>query len=243
MLTAAAAGMSPEDVDDGVASATVSRRLSCSSCSSGSGAHTVADGAMVLTLARLEALGGARRIVERHLLDALAQLSPSEQNTASDCFRFLVSSSGTKIAHPAVDLAEWTGRSEAEVDDRAREALQRRERRILRAVANGSERRRTSYELFHDVLAEPILAWRREHERELSRRAARRRLLRVGSVALALIALFAGLSVWALVERSHANDLVQQKQAANRALMARIARLRKQREQRNERARRRRPRR
>ena len=101
----------------------------------------------------------------------------------------------------------------------------------------------TSYELFHDVLAEPILAWRREHERELSRRAACRRLLRVGSVALALIALFAGLSVWALVERSHANDLVHQKQAANESLQADIARLKKRDEEGNEQAPPRRPRR
>jgi len=182
---------------------------------------TVADGAVVLTLARLEALGGARRIVERHLLDALAMLSASDRNAASDCFRFLVSSSKTKIAHPAVDLAEWTGRSEAEVTTVLEKLCSGESGRILRAVATGAAAT-TSYELFHDVLAEPILAWRREHERELSRRAARRRLLRVGSVALALIAIFAGLSVWALVERSHANDLLHEQEAASQALRDRL---------------------
>src|SRR5262249_2344422 len=72
----------------------------------------VAAGERTLTLARLEALGGAARIVENHLLDALGRLTPAEQDTASDCFRFLVSKSRTKIAHSASDLAEWTQRPE-----------------------------------------------------------------------------------------------------------------------------------
>ena len=67
-----------------------------------------------LTLARLEALGGPQRIVENHLLEALGTLTADEQAVAADLFRFLVTRSKTKIAHPASDLAEWTGRSEAE---------------------------------------------------------------------------------------------------------------------------------
>jgi hypothetical protein len=44
--------------------------------------------------------------------------------------------------------------------------------------------------------------------------------MRVGSVALALIADLAGLSVWASVERSHANNLLHEQQAASRALIS-----------------------
>jgi len=196
---------------------------------------TVADGAHVLTLARLEALGGARQIVERHLLDALDRLSPAEQDTASDCFRFLVSSSKSKIAHPAADLAEWTRRPEPQVTTVLDKLCSGESGRILRAVAPApDEATRSSYELFHDVLAEPILAWRRVHERERSRRAAQRRLVRVGSFALALVAVFAALSVWALIERRHANQafraekvLFNEKRDANRALRDRVVKLNK----------------
>ena len=51
-----------------------------------------------------------------------------EQAVAADLFRFLVTRSRTKIAHPASDLAEWTHRPEPEVDGRARQALPCRER-------------------------------------------------------------------------------------------------------------------
>jgi hypothetical protein len=192
---------------------------------------TVADGAHVLTLARLEELGGARRIVENHLLEALGRLTPAEQDAASDCFRFLVSSSKTKIAHPAADLAEWTRRPETQVAAVLDKLCSGASGRILRAVAPAAdEAQSVSYELFHDVLAEPILAWRRGHELARSRRAAHRRLVRVGSISLALIAVFAGLGVWALIERAHADRLFHkeqalyhEQQAASRQLRARVA--------------------
>ena len=116
-----------------------------------------------LTLARLEALGGPQRIVENHLLEALGTLTADEQAVAADLFRFLVTRSKTKIAHPASDLAEWTGRSEAEATT-VLEKLSRPEggrilRRVPPPVAGAGE---TRYELFHDVLADPILEWRRE---------------------------------------------------------------------------------
>jgi WD domain, G-beta repeat len=60
------------------------------------------------------------------------------------------------------------------------------------------------YELYHDVLAEPILDWRREYEQERARRAAVRRLVRVGAVLLSVAAVFAALGIWALVQRSDA---------------------------------------
>src|SRR5262249_27930506 len=71
---------------------------------------TVDAGARELTVARLQRLGGAQRIVENHLLDALRTLSPREQSVAADLFRFLVTRSKTKIAQTTTDLAEWTGR-------------------------------------------------------------------------------------------------------------------------------------
>ena len=44
--------------------------------------------------------------------------------------------------------------------------------RIVRTV-DGAGADGARYEIFHDVLAEPVLAWRREQELERERRAAR----------------------------------------------------------------------
>ena len=167
---------------------------------------TVAGGAHVLTLSQLEALGGAQRIVENHLLDALSRLTRADQDTAADCFTFLVSRGRTKIAHPGVDLAEWTNRPEPQVTDVLDKLCSGESGRILRRVTIAAEpEQNTSYELFHDVLAEPILAWRRTNEQERARLAARRRLLRIGSALLALVAVFATLGVWAVIQQHKAD--------------------------------------
>ena len=184
----------------------------------------VAGGQHTLTLARLEALGGARRIVENHLLDALGRLTPQEQDIASDCARFLVSRSKTKIAYTASDLAEWTGRPEAQVTAVLVKLCSGESGRILRAIAPARDEASTSYELFHDILAEPILAWRRGYEQERAHRLALRRYVRVGGVLLSLVAVFAALGVWALVQRSEAitakNDA---RRAANSATSLALA--------------------
>jgi WD40 repeat protein len=172
---------------------------------------TVAAGAHTLDLARLEALGGAQQIVENHLLEALGKLTPGEQDAAADLFRYLVTRSKTKIAHPATDLADWTGRPEPEVTAVLEKLCRGESGRILRSVSPPAGETAVSYELFHDVLAEPILEWRkgyeqlREQEAEAQRqRAIRRRLIRIGAVLLALVAGFAGLTAWALKKSSDA---------------------------------------
>jgi hypothetical protein len=190
---------------------------------------TVSDGERILTLARLQQLGGATTIVENHLLEALRHLGPREQDIASACFRFLVSSERTKVAQSAVDLAEWTRQPEAEVDAVLARLCAAESGRILRAVAPAADTDgAVSYELFHDVLAESILTWRRAHERERSRRAFRRRLARFGAVSLALITVFAGLGIWALIERGHAQSRAHDLQAFNGTLHATNTRLEQQ---------------
>jgi WD40 repeat protein len=165
----------------------------------------VVAGSHELTLVMLDRLGGAQQIVENHVLGALGALTPSEQAIASSLFRFLVTRSRTKIAHSATDLAEWTGTPEPEVtavlDKLCRGDTGRILRRVLPPAGDGGSMR---YELFHDVLAEPILDWRLGYEQEQARRAAVRRLLRVGGVLLSLVAIFAALGIWALVQRSDA---------------------------------------
>ena len=137
---------------------------------------------------------------------------------AADVFRFLVTPSGTKIAHGVGDLAEY-----ASVDEqRLAPVLSTLGReRIVRTVdgAGASEAR---YEIFHDVLGEAVLAWRREQELDRERRAAERRHRRLAIVALvALLALAAmtAVAIYALSQRRDARRSAQRAQA--RELVAR----------------------
>ena len=166
---------------------------------------TVAAGSRTLSLATLAQLGGAQQIVENHLFDAVAALTPEEQSLAADLFRYLVTGSKAKIAHSASNLAEWVGRPEPDVTAVLEKLALPETGRILRRVPPPpTESAEMRYELFHDVLAEPVLDWRRAHERERERRAAVRRLVRVGGSLLAIAAVFAALGIWALVQRAEA---------------------------------------
>src|SRR6266536_1787700 len=66
-----------------------------------------AAGSRVLRLETLDRLGGAARIVPAHLDAAMAKLSGPERDVAARVLHFLVTPSGTKIAHRAFDLAEY----------------------------------------------------------------------------------------------------------------------------------------
>lgn len=167
---------------------------------------TVEAGSHELTLARLEQLGGPQQIVENHLLEALEGLTPSERAVAADVFLFLVTRSKTKISHSASDLAEWTKRPESEVSAVLDKLTRPEGGRILRTVSTSGAEIDVRYELFHDLLAEPILDWRRTYEEERARRAALRKFARVGSVLVALVAVFAALGIWALVQRGEARS-------------------------------------
>src|SRR5207253_5662463 len=105
--------------------------------------------------------------------------------------------------HRAGDLAQYAAVPEDEL--RGVVSTLNRER-ILRAVdGTGSDGER--YEIFHDVLAEPVLAWRsrRQLERERARAARRhRRLLAVTGASLVALAAVAAVAVFALTQRSSA---------------------------------------
>ena len=173
-------------------------------------------GSDVLQLATLRELGGAEAIVRAHLERALGGLEPSQQNVAATIFGHLVTPSGSKIAHRPGDLAQYAAVREADVLP-VLEALGRE--RIVRAVdgTGGGER----YEIFHDVLADGVLAWRarRELERDRERAHARqRRLTVIAAVALAALAAMTAVAIWAFAERAHARSSAHQAQA--RALEA-----------------------
>ena len=123
-----------------------------------------ASGSTELRVETIDRLGGAQHIVEEHLEGAMADLTPEQKDVAARIFNHLVTPSGTKIAHEVADLANFGQVSESELVP-VLTALS--ERRILRSVDEGGAVR---YEIFHDVLGEPVLAWRAEHEadRELA---------------------------------------------------------------------------
>ena len=114
-----------------------------------------AAGSDVLRVETLERLGGAQHIVEEHLEGAMAELTAEQKDVAARLFNHLVTPSGTKIAHDVSDLADFGQVTGAERRSRCSTTLS--ERRILRSVEEGG---RVRYEIFHDVLAEPVLAWR-----------------------------------------------------------------------------------
>jgi WD40 repeat protein len=161
-------------------------------------------GSSVLRLATLQELGGADSIVRAHLERALGNLAPTEQDVAATMFDHLVTPSGSKIAHRPRDLAQYAEIRESEVLP-VLDALGRE--RIVRPVdgAGGGER----YEIFHDVLADGVLAWRArrvlERDRERAHRR-QRRLVVVAAAALLALAAMTAVAVYALTERSHARN-------------------------------------
>jgi WD40 repeat protein len=174
-----------------------------------------------LRLETLLELGGAAHIVEDHLERAMAELSPEEKDAAAAMYNHLVTPSGTKIAHRAGDLAGYASIDEAETQRVLKRLV---EERIVRAAEDGAEGPR--YEIFHDVLAEAVLAWRTEHEAERKLEAERataarrhRRLLGLAVGALILIAVLAAIAVYALVQRGDARS--QAHRAQGRELAAR----------------------
>jgi len=170
-----------------------------------------AAGSEILRAGSLTELGGARQIVADHLERAVDALTPDQRDVAAQLFTYLVTPSGTKIAHELPDLAEYSGVTEDEaapvVESLARD-------RILRPDEAG----RT--EIFHDVLAGEVLAWRRRHaaERALDqeRADARRRHRRLAWVAGGAVGAFLAmtlLAVFAFSQRTEAREQAQEAKA------------------------------
>jgi hypothetical protein len=135
-------------------------------------------GSRVLRLETLDRLGGAARIVPAHLDAAMANLSGPERDVAARVLHFLVTPSGTKIAHRASDLAEYAKVS-ADVVGLLLDHLGGPQARILRGTGDGR------YEIYHDVLAAAILDWRARRLQAI-RASRNRRLL----LSLFLLCLF-----------------------------------------------------
>ena len=168
-----------------------------------------ATGSKRLRVETLRRLGGAEQIVNDHVDGALAKLTRPEQDIAARMLDHLVTPSGTKIAHRVGDLAKYAAAPEAEL---LPVLTKLGDERILRSVAADGEHD-SRYEIFHDTLAEPVLSWKAEHEaqRELDRERAEserrhRRLLKVLAGAAVALLVMAGVTVFALTQRSEARS-------------------------------------
>ena len=166
-------------------------------------------GSETLRDATLAELGGAEHIVEEHLASALGRLDDTGQDLAARLFDQLVTPSGSKIAHSVDDLARYAGVEPEELTPVLGTLDTARVLRRIPGRSGGPHR----YEIFHDVLAQAVLAWRTRHEagRALAaeQAAARRRHRKLALVAAAsLVALAAtlALAVWALAQRSEARE-------------------------------------
>jgi hypothetical protein len=164
------------------------------------------NGSRVLRLETLNKLGGAKHIVQTHLDNSMAQLSAKERLMGANIFNYLVTPSGTKIAQTAHDLADYANLSKEKEKqlDQMMEKLTAGDQRILRSVPPPANQPNASrYEVFHDVLAQAILDWRRRY----LVRKARTRLLRVVGVMALIVLFMGGVAAYA----------VQQARAARRA--------------------------
>ncbi len=180
-------------------------------------------GSRALRLATLRRLGGAELIVGDHVARALAALSSGQQDLAATMFDYLVTPSGTKIAHEVGDLERYAGASHPAVVS----VLGRlSDDRIVRVISNGNAHA-ARYEIFHDVLAEPVLAWKATHdsERELERQRAEaetrhRRLVRIVVLGAIALAVMAGVTILAITQRSEARSQANVARARELAAVA-----------------------
>lgn len=152
-------------------------------------------GAREMSLGLLQSLGGAREIASRHLKVVIESFNGRQQNYLATIFDRLITSEGHKIAMSAEELStivKGAVKAQAlvptqDVSADVRDVLDRLStgsNRILRVTENGR------YELFHDVLAKPVLDWIQEfEERKRTKRLHRIAIYSVTAAALALAAL------------------------------------------------------
>jgi hypothetical protein len=161
----------------------------------------------------LRALGTGRAILRKHLTARMKTLPSRDQAVAARVFHHLVTPSGTKISHSVEDLAEYADVSPERLSPVLAQLAQR-DAFILRATAPAAgQAGGTRYEIFHDLLARPILEWRAGFREAAQKRRLRRALVAV--VALVLVTLIAIGA--ALTQRRSANEEQRKAEAATQA--------------------------
>lgn len=197
------------------------------------------SGSRVLRRSTLDKLQGARKIVRTYLDQIMNTLTQEEQEIAAAVFRYLVSPSGTKVAYPVHELADYERLNKKQLSVVLNKLSQAG--RILRQVAPASEESdEPQYEIFHDALGPAILDWRTRYVRDqekfkalrqvdsrkqaalkdLERRQRQVRRLIYFSVALGILSFLLGVATLiAFKHRREAesarSDALKQKEEAN----------------------------
>ncbi|MBV9141242.1 MAG: PQQ-binding-like beta-propeller repeat protein [Pseudonocardiales bacterium] len=187
-----------------------------------------ASGSSSLRQSTLDELGGAQTIVQTHLDNVMAGLSPAQVDVAAAVFHHLITPSGRKIALAAEDLAEFAELPVSAVQDLL-DTLCSGSQRVLRPVPPAvGVAGPPHYEIFHDVMGTAMLSWRRHYvaqrhqgrlvaEREEARATAQtaRRQLHLTLLAMGLaVILLATIGVVAYLFRRDAQQRADLAQAA-----------------------------
>jgi hypothetical protein len=132
----------------------------------------VAEHSKTLRLETLRRLGGASEIVKWHVDSALDALTAQERDAAAKIFQYLVTPAGSKIALGVEDLQPNAGMGADDLRALLIK-LSSGESRILSSVAPAPDQpARERYQIFHDVLAQKVLDWRRRYVAAAEQRAA-----------------------------------------------------------------------
>jgi hypothetical protein len=149
----------------------------------------------VLHAETLRRIGGADRIVESHVEEVMRGLTQKTQlDIATRIFPHLVTPSRRKIAQSTRDLLCFSGAPEAETRAVLKHLSAGEEARILRHLVVPD-----MYELFHDVLAQPVLAWRRRHLAWMERRRLMWQWILYTTISVVVVTV--GISAWIIYRR------------------------------------------
>lgn len=163
----------------------------------------VDHGSRTLSLSTLKKLGGVEGIVKKHVKDVMDTLTPQQQNIAEKAFHYLITPTGTKIAHNPKDIAASIGERLAwtDVSDLLIE-LSEEQKRIVRPIpppnmevfgigaskeliasAESETKLYTRYEIYHDILTAAILSWRIDLKKRTDLNKQKKQAIRFGFVA------------------------------------------------------------
>ncbi len=176
-------------------------------------------GSRELRLETFRRLGGAEPLLRDHVYGTLERLPADDQDAVARVVRHLVTPSGTKTAHTADDLADYAAVDAVQLQSLLELLAHERIVRMVEGAAGGPAR----YEIFHDVLAGPLLSWRAGYALELERVAARRQrrhLLALAGAALVALVIVGAIAVFALTQRSSARSEARRAHAHELAAQA-----------------------
>jgi WD40 repeat protein len=192
----------------------------------------MAAGSPLLRLETYRRLGGARSIVGTHLDRIMEQFDEPGRRLAARMFRYLVTPTGTKVAHTAKDLATYTEAPINSVEE-VLDALCKPGMRILHPVAAlPGQPDMKRYEIFHDVLGPAVLEWQTRYreaevieaaqvrEAELRQVERAKRLRQTVLVMAVALLMLSGATIYAFRKRAEANrqsaQAVRQSEEAER---------------------------